>query len=79
MCFAAVRLTYADVDAASHVVAFLPMSCIRVQCFRNVLPELRSVKSHEYNNQTHCGFQCCAAAGFAGCCRALSSAAIMLW
>jgi hypothetical protein len=29
--FAAVRLTDADTAAASHFVAFLPMSCIRVQ------------------------------------------------
>ena len=31
VCFAAVRLTDADAAAASHFVAFSPMSCIRVQ------------------------------------------------
>jgi hypothetical protein len=31
VCFAAVRLTDADAAAASHFVAFAPMSCIRVQ------------------------------------------------
>ena len=31
VCFAAVRLTDADAAAASHFVAFSPMSCICVQ------------------------------------------------